>query len=54
MDSVRRNSGIVNANTREVEMDFEWYKDPFTAFTSIDDNDINAPEFDYDCSLKFM
>ncbi len=42
---------IVNANTHEVEMDFEWYKDPSTAFISIDDKDINNPEFDCDCSL---
>lgn len=42
---------IVNENACEIEMDFEWYKEPSTAYLKITNKNIDNPEFDCDCSL---
>jgi len=42
---------IVNENACEVEMDFDWYKEPSNAYIKITSKNIDNPEFDCDCPL---
>ncbi|MCK4382537.1 MAG: hypothetical protein KAW66_04505, partial [Candidatus Lokiarchaeota archaeon] len=51
MASTFKTFRIVNEKAGELEMDFEWYREPSKAFVCITNNNIDDPDFDCDCSL---
>ncbi len=51
MASMFKTFRIVNEKAGELEMDFDWYREPSQAYVCITNKNINDPEFDCDCSL---
>lgn len=42
---------VVNEDASEVEMEFEWFKEPSSAYVKITNRNIDNPEFDCDCPI---